>query len=69
MTYEVEIVLDEVKFERVEGKRSFCHLFDEGMVCMLMPDVLDIIPVEQVVQKMPSALMSATGVSGWVAAS
>lgn len=50
-TYEVEIVLDDVPLERLQRQRSVAHGHDERMVDKLLPHVLDVWPLEKVLEE------------------
>jgi hypothetical protein len=41
--YQVEIVLDHVELESIDGQSTVTHLLDELVLCELFPDLLNIL--------------------------
>lgn len=67
--YQVEVVLDQIVLERLERERAVGHLLHERVVCVLVPEALDVGALEEVVEEVAAMPSISLEVSGCVSAS
>jgi hypothetical protein len=56
LSYQKEIILDQINLEFIHGQSSVCHLFHEIMLGVLSPRLHDIFSLQHILDEMSTAM-------------